>query len=588
MKRAALLLVAFFFACTTATTPPPQAAAPAQPVHLVIVGTTDVHGWFAGHQEGYGGLATLASYVDALRAANPDRVVLVDSGDMFQGTLESNIFEGEPVVRGYNMLGYTAAAVGNHEFDYGPIGPDAVARDASQDPLGALKKNAANAKYSLLSANMTEKASGRVPAWAKPSMMITVRGVKLGIIGLSTPDTPNVTNPQNVAMLNFGDPVAATVAQAAELRAQGADAVIVIAHMGGRCADNAHDVNDASTCETNHEVMHYLDKLPRGTIDAYFAGHTHSQMRKLINGVAVVQALAYSREFSTVDLWVDPSQHHVVAEKTALRPQTMICTQVWSGTDACDPKGNKGGATLVPRVFEGKTITPDAKLAALFEPYLTQTEAKRKERLNITTSAVFTRIDTADSPLGDLLTDALRAYEKTDVAILNPGGLRTDLRAGELVYSDIFEVSPFDNYPAVVTLTGAQLHELLRLTTVGERRILQVSGIRYVVDRLKEADKPDAERDRIVSITLPNGQPLDPNATYTVALPDFLAAGGDGLMPIMSALPPDRLKIKYEDGPLREVFIAALKARPQPIAPQTDGRVSVLNEKKKSAAPGGQ
>src|SRR5205085_9770888 len=190
-------------------------------------------------------------------------------------------------------------------------------------------------------------------------------------------------------------------------------------------------------------------------------------------------------------------------------------------------------------------------------------------------------------PLGDLLADALRAYEKTDVAILNPGGLRTDLRAGELVYSDIFEVSPFDNYPAVVTLTGTQLHELLRLTTVGERRVLQRSGLRYVVDRLKDADKPDAARDRIVSITLPDGKPIDPNATYTVAMPDFLAAGGDGLMPIMSALPPERLQIRYEDGPLREVFIAALKARPQPLTPQTDARVTVLNEKKKSAAPGG-
>src|SRR5207237_1098453 len=241
MKRASLLLLSFLFACTTVTTPPP-AAAPAEPVHLVIVGTTDLHGWFGGHQEGYGGLATLSSYVDALRASNPGRVVLVDSGDMFQGTLESNIFEGEPVVRGYNMLGYVAAAVGNHEFDYGPVGPDAVARTPAQDELGALKKNAANAKYALLSANMTEKATGRVPSWAKPSMMITAGGVKVGIIGLSTPDTPNVTNPQNVVDLNFGDPVAATVAQATELRAHGADAIIVIAHMGGRCSD-IKDVN---------------------------------------------------------------------------------------------------------------------------------------------------------------------------------------------------------------------------------------------------------------------------------------------------------------------------------------------------------
>src|SRR5205085_6346259 len=191
-------------------------------------------------------------------------------------------------------------------------------------------------------------------------------------------------------------------------------------HMGGRCSD-VKDVNDVASCESNHEAMHYLEKLPRGTIDAYFAGHTHSQMRHIINGVAVVQGLAYSREFSTIDLWVDPSKHHVLNEKTVLRPLTMICSQVWSGTEACDPRGKKDGLTLVPRVFEGKTIVPNAQVAALFDPYLKQTEAKRKERLNITTTASFGRTDSADSPLGDLLADALRAYEKTDVAILNPG-----------------------------------------------------------------------------------------------------------------------------------------------------------------------
>jgi 5'-nucleotidase len=589
MKRALLLIVSLLAACTTATQAPPAAApaaapaavaaAPSAPVHVVLVGTTDLHGWFAGHQEGYGGVATLASYVNALRDANGGRVVLVDSGDLFQGTLESNLFEGEPVVRGYNMLGYSAAAVGNHEFDYGPVGPDSVARSTDEDPLGTLKKNAGSAQFPFLSANMKEKATGRTPQWAKPWIIKEVGGVKIGIIGLSTPDTPNVTQPANVATLEFTDPVAATMNAASELHAQFVDAIVVIAHMGGRCTD-INDVHDVASCEVNQEAMHLLQSLPPGTIDAYFAGHTHSQMRQFINGVPATQGLAYSREFSTIDLWIDPAGHRVIADKTMLRPLTMICSQVWSGTESCDPKGGKNGATLVPRVFEGKTIAPDAKLAALFEPYLAKTAAKKNEQLGVTTTAVFHRTDAADSELGDLLTDALRAYEKTDIAFLNPGGLRTDLRAGQLVYSDIFEVSPFDNFPTVVTLTGAQLQEILRLTTMGERRVLQVSGLRYVVDRALP------EGQRVTSVTLANGKPLDPNATYTVALPDFLAAGGDGLGDVMKSVPPDRMRIRYEDGPLREVFIAALHALPQPVAPKTDQRIQVLNQKKRSG-PGG-
>src|SRR5205814_2998577 len=322
MKRGLIVLL-FVLLASCATAP---ATAPQQPVHVVIVGTTDLHGWFNGHPSDkppYGGIAVLASYIDALRAANEGRVLVVDSGDLFQGTLESNLFEGEPVVLAYNAIGYTAAAVGNHEFDYGPVGPDSVALTPDQDPLGALKHDAQIAKFPFLSANIVEKASGQTPSWEKRSIIVAAGGAKIGIIGLSTPDTPNVTTGANVAMLDFTDPVAATVKEAAALRASGADAVIVIAHMGGRCTD-AVDINDVASCDPKDEAMHFLNAMPPGTIDAYFGGHTHQWMRHVVNGVPPLQALAYSHSFSTFELWVDRPAHKVT--KRELRPQTMLCT----------------------------------------------------------------------------------------------------------------------------------------------------------------------------------------------------------------------------------------------------------------------
>src|ERR1043165_2476669 len=233
------------------------AAVLAQPVHVVVVGTTDVHGWVAGHRDPRppsrgappaarawsaapaaapppsGALPLFASYVEALRAANPGRVVLVDSGDVFQGTLESNYFEGKPLADPYNAPGYSGVAIGNHEFDYGPAGREkSVPRDPGDDPLGALKERVAQAKFPFLSANITEKATGKTPAWLKRSAIADVGGVKVGIIGLTTPETPVTTMPVNVASLSFNDPVKAAVEEAANLRAHGADAVIVIAHMG--------------------------------------------------------------------------------------------------------------------------------------------------------------------------------------------------------------------------------------------------------------------------------------------------------------------------------------------------------------------
>src|SRR4029079_3226464 len=102
------------------------------------------------------------------------------------------------------------------------------------------------------------------------------------------------------------------------------DAIIAIAHMGGRCTD-VDDVHDVNSCEQDQEAMRFLDRLPPGMIDAYFAGHTHAQMRQFIHNVPAVQGLAYGAQFSTLDLWIDPAKHRVDATRTTIRPLTMIC-----------------------------------------------------------------------------------------------------------------------------------------------------------------------------------------------------------------------------------------------------------------------
>ncbi|HSP14339.1 MAG TPA: 5'-nucleotidase C-terminal domain-containing protein [Thermoanaerobaculia bacterium] len=570
MKRSLALFILLLSACATVPAP--------RPVHVVLVGTTDVHGWFAGHtwnKNQYGGVALFASYVDALRAQNAGHVVLVDSGDLFQGTLESNFFEGEPIIVAYNHLGYAAAAVGNHEFDYGPVGSDSVVRVPGEDPFGALKKNASTAKFPFLSANMTEKATGQTPPWAKRYTMVESGGARIGIIGLSTPDTPNVTVRSNVASLDFGDPVAATISAARELRAQGADAVIVIAHMGGRCTDLS-DVHDVASCDDHQEAIRYLQHLPAGTIDAYFAGHTHAQIRQFVNGVPAVQGLAYSVEFSAIDLWIDRARHRVDSSRTTLDPLTMICGAVYAGTERCDGRDIPADASLVPRTFLGRTIEPDKTMSALLAPYLERVAAKRSEKLNISAAAPFRRSYATESALGNLLADALRAAFHTDAAFMNSGGIRANLRAGDLVYGDLFEVSPFDNYAAIVTMTGAQIAEVLRLTTAGDRGIMQVSGLRYTFDAAKDADKPPAARNRLISVTLDDGTPLDPNKLYAVVMPDFLATGGDGFLPVTSTIPPERLRFDQNKA-LHDVFADVLRTFPQPLQPKIDGRITALN-----------
>ncbi|HEV7768972.1 MAG TPA: 5'-nucleotidase C-terminal domain-containing protein [Thermoanaerobaculia bacterium] len=549
---------------------------PRPPVHVVIVGTTDVHGWFNGHVETppgggegvlWGGLPVLATHVEALREQHGGRVLLVDSGDMFQGTLESNMFEGEAVVRGYNAMGYTAAAVGNHEFDFGPVGPEPIPRKPGDDPLGALKRNAELAMFPMLSANMKEKSTGQTPSWAKPSILVRAGTARIGIIGLSTPDTPAVTMGVNVESLSFTNPVEATVAEARKLRAMGADAVIVIAHIGGRCTDMS-DEHSLAKCETQQEAMELLNALPQGTIDAFFAGHTHANMRHYVNGVATVQGLAMSREFSTVDLWIDTRNNRVT--KSEMRMPTMICSFVYEGTQSCDPRTAVKGAKLVPRVFNGERMNPDTRVAAVLDPFLRRVASKREQKVGIATTAAFPRVFAAESALGNLLADVLRRSAGADVGIMNSGGIRAELPAGELTYGDVFAVSPFDNYPSLAILTGAQLIELLRSTTTGQRGIMQVSGIRYTYDASKKG------LERFVSVVREDGSAIIEDKLYTVIMPDFIAGGGDGAE-VMKTVAADRIQTSFASS-IRDVLIEQLAGQDKALEPKTEGRIIVLNK----------
>jgi 2',3'-cyclic-nucleotide 2'-phosphodiesterase (5'-nucleotidase family) len=117
---------------------------------------------------------------------------------------------------------------------------------------------------------------------------------------------------------------------------------------------------------------------------------------------------------------------------------------------------------------------------------------------------------------------------------------------------------------------------LIRALATGARGIMQVSGLKYTYDATKDADKPLDQRDRLVSVTLADGSPLDPKKLYTVVLPDFVAAGGDGTQDVMKTVPADRLQILYAR-PIREVLIEELKKYPQPLTPKTEGRITVLN-----------
>src|SRR5205814_8648357 len=262
---------------------PIAAAAPPSSVIISIVGTNDLH----GHLEA---LPRLGAYVANLRRARAREgggVVLLDGGDIFHGTLDSNLNEGAAAVTAYNALRYDAVAIGNHEFDFGPVGPAHTPIAPGDDPQGALKARAAEARFPFLAANLVDATTGKPPAWPNvhATTMVDVGAVKVGVIGLANAGTASITLPANFAGLRALPLAPAVVAEAKELRRRGAVAVVVVAHVGGACTQFTR-ADDLSSCNGDSEIFQLARALPAGTIDAIVAGHTHAGIAHRVGGIS--------------------------------------------------------------------------------------------------------------------------------------------------------------------------------------------------------------------------------------------------------------------------------------------------------------
>ena len=290
-------------ATTTATGP---ASRPRPATRLRIIGTNDFHGALEPRPDATGRRRGGAAYLaTAIRTAAAGCIspacetILLDGGDEFQGTPASNLAFGRPVVAMFNALGLAAAALGNHEFDWG------------QDTLRARMRDA---HYGIFGANV-RYADGRDVPWIRDDTLITRGALKIGVIGVATPLTPTTTRASNVATLRFLEPAPIVDSLARRLRARGADYVVVIAHEGAFC-----DRDGATNC--NGEIVELARSL-REPVDAIVSGHTHSLVDASINGIPIAQARSSGTAIDVIDLGPNGSSHavrDVLADSLAADP----------------------------------------------------------------------------------------------------------------------------------------------------------------------------------------------------------------------------------------------------------------------------
>ncbi len=536
MAAAALVLAA----CPSKQEPAPRGPVQARrgTITLTVLGTNDLHGSVER-------LPILAGYVDnvrAARAADGGEVLLLDAGDMFQGTLASNLTEGAPVIAAYNTIGYDAAAVGNHEFDFGPPGPAVVATAPGDDPRGALRARAKEASFPLLMANVLESDTGKRPAWDNilGAVMIEKGPIIVGLVGVTTEATPFSTMPANFLGLEMVKPAAAVNAEAAQLRARGAQVVVVAAHVGSKCKE-LHDPNDLSTCDQGEELFEMVRALPAGAVDVIVAGHTHAAMAHLVNGVAVIESYANGRAFGRVDLRINEAG--VVTGKTISPPR-----------DLC-PLGDDGApvaaAACAPGEYEGKPVAISARIASLIAPAEVQARKLEAKPLGVELVGEVTASYDKESALGNLFVDLmLAAIDGADVAMTNGGGLRADLPSGPLAYGALYRAIPFDNRFAVVTLNGKHLRKMVSNNLYGGGAIYSWGGI-TVTARCKGATLDVVIKDR-------QGKIVDDERTLTLLTSDFLASGERG---VIGRLGLPEGSVELTDVLIREAMAEALTRR---------------------------
>ncbi len=599
---------------TQASVASPQAN-PDQPIEktIAIVGTSDLHGYVEPRQlrvrgkDGQersvqrGGLPLLAGYLDNLRARLP--VLLLDGGDMFQGTIVSNMSEGQAVIAAYNAIGYHAAAIGNHEFDYGPAGPHSVPKAGTDDdPTGALKVLAKAASFPFLSANLLDRTTGQPVAWPNvyPSRIVELAGLRLGVVGALTEDTPRTTNSLNLRDVIVAPIVPAVRREAEKLRQQGVAAVILTIHEGANCYA-FNDPRDTSSCHNSDERIFRIAEELQGVVDAIVGGHSHAGVAHFAGQVPIVQAFSYGIAFGRIDLKFRRSADgswQVDRPATTIHPPIEVCqvalptsppasppeAPAASLSEAAAAKPEPGaaparrppqarcdarlleGSELRPAEYEGQKVATSAEVSKALAPFVERAEARANMPVGVTLSQRVRRNFRNESALGQLLADLMRTGASrvvgrpVDLAVQNGGGLRNDLPAGPLTYTQIFEVMPFDNRLAVVRMTGAQLVELFRRNAGGSHGVLVPSGMRVLV-RCSGANLE-------LSLTRDSGEPIAPDKQYSVALSDFLASGGDnfgGLVPPQNEQATSPNITMFDDVVLRELLLEELQRYRGPL-----------------------
>ena len=524
-----LLVIAMIFALAVPAFA--EGETPSMAGKTVIVHSNDVHGAIAG----YANMAALAAEYESQGA----KVIVADAGDFSQGKVEVSSNKGLNAVKMMDAAGYDVATLGNHEFDYG---------------YAQLKENLKEATFSTICCNILDE-NGK-PAF-EGSKVFDIDGLKVGFIGVNTPESQTKANPALIKGLTWlagADMVKAVQAEADKLKADGTDVIVVLSHLGV-------DSESKPNCSTD------LWAGLKG-VDFIIDGHSHTVMEKGDNNEPIQST---GTAFDNIGV--------IVIDNATKKIEKNMLVKVTEDSAKDE---------AVAKAAQDITDAINAEYGTVFAK--SEVELNGDRSYNTKTDLYGNR--DGETNLGNLITDSMvwsvkktggvTVDEKNIVAVTNGGGIRAAIKAGDVTKKDVNTVLPFGNTIAVVYVTGAELLEALEASTYCSPTSAiggfpQVSGINYTVDASKAYDANDTtypgstyygpKTINRVTIDSINGQAFDAKATYAVITNNFLAAGGDTYYAFASAsaqfdtgIPLDEALMDYITTELKGVIGAQYKA----------------------------